>query len=100
VGAVDRAANVARALDLGGPALVSAMLEGIDDVPILRSRPRCGGRRISKPSGFLGFAQINDLQAPTADHLHEMMEKMWLIGGWDDGSPFIAEGHWTGYGAP
>jgi hypothetical protein len=97
VTAVDRIALAAKDIGLAGPALVSASLEGLDGVEIMRARPGRGGRRIRKPSASLGFVQFDDFQAPAADQLYEMMERMWLVGGWEDGSPFFADGHWTGY---
>lgn len=95
--AVDRIALVAQDVGLGGPALVGASLEGLEGVEILRPRPGRGGRRLRKPSASLGFVQLDNFQAPSADKLCEMMERMWLVGGWDDGSPFIVDGRWTGY---
>jgi hypothetical protein len=97
VNAVDRIAIAAHHLNLGGPALIAAGLEGIEDVRILRPSLRPGGQRIRKREAILGVAKVQDLKAPLADHLEELMEKLWLIGGWDDGSPYFSEGHWTGY---
>lgn len=97
VNAVDRVANVAHQLSLQGPALIAASLEGIEDVEILRARPGPGGRRFGRPAASLGVVRLESLTAPTADYLADMMEKMWLIGGWDDGSHYFADGHWTGY---
>ena len=96
VSAIDRAADVATALGLTGPALVGAALEGIEDVQMHRSRPGSGGRRIGRPFAALSSVRLGDLAAPAADHLLPMMESMWLIGGWDDGSPFQQDGRWTG----
>ena len=97
VDAVDRVAGISNHLDLGGPALITAGLEGIEDVEMLRPQPGSGGYRIRRPWASMGTARLTDFCAPTADHLIEMMERMWLIGGWDDGSPNYKDGHWTGY---
>jgi hypothetical protein len=97
VNAVDRVAEVAHRVGLQGPALIGASLEGIEDVEIHRTRPGQGGRRIGRPSAWLGTTRLPSLTAPTAGYLADMMERMWLIGGWDDGSPNFANGHWTGY---
>lgn len=96
VSAIDRAADIATELGLTGPALVGAALEGIEDVQMHRSRPGSGGRRIGRPFAALSSVRLGDLAAPAADHLLPMMESMWLIGGWDDGSPFQQDGRWTG----
>lgn len=97
VNAVDRVATVAHQIGLQGSALIGASLEGIEDVEIHRARPGAGGRRIRRRSASLGASRIQSLAAPTADTLVDLMEQMWLIGGWDDGSPFFLDGHWTGY---
>jgi len=98
VNAVDRVAEVASRIGLQGPAVVAAWLEGIEDVQIHRSRPGTGGRRIRRQSASLGITRYENLATPTADQLGGLMEAMWLVGGWDDGSPYFANGHWTGYG--
>ena len=98
VNAVDRIARVCDAVGLGGDALLTSYLEGIDDVAIHRSRPGSGGRRIRKPFASLGQVRLGPVNAPTADRLVPMMERMWLVGGWDDGSPFVKGGRWSGFG--
>lgn len=97
VSAVDRIAMVADQIGLGGAVLVGAALEGLKDVEIIRARPGVGGRRLTRRSADLGVVRSERLKAPAADQLEEMMERMWLIGGWDDGSPFFVGNHWTGY---
>jgi hypothetical protein len=78
---------------------LTAALEGIDDVEIHRPRPGTGGRRIRRPAVSLGSVRFENFVPPTGDHLGEMMERMWLIGGWDDGSHSVADGRWAGYGS-
>lgn len=95
VDVVDRCALVAKSVGLDGPALVSASIEGIEDVEISRPSPGSGGRRIRRPSAFLGKAKLASLSTSTAGQLHELMESIWFIGGWDDGSPYIVDGQWT-----
>jgi len=97
VNVVDRASALVSKLGFHGPAILSASLEGIEDVEIHRSGPGSGGRRIRRPAVSLGTIQFEDFVAPTADRLVEMMEQMWLVGGWDDGSPAVVDGRWTGY---
>jgi hypothetical protein len=77
--------------------VLTAALEGIEDVEIHRPRNGTGGRRIRLPAMTLGTVQLENFTAPTADRLLEMMERMWLIGGWDDGSPAFVDGRWTGH---
>jgi len=96
VGAVDRLAELANELGLRGPAVISAVLEGVENVQITRPGPGSGGRQIGKPFVWLGTVHLPNLTIPTADHLQEMIEKIWLIGGWGDGSPAIVDGRWTG----
>jgi hypothetical protein len=95
VNAVDRAAKVAAAVGLSGPALVGASLEGLEGVEIHRSRGRT--RRLKKNSAGLGIVKLEALSAPTADGLQRLMDQMWLVGGWDDGSHQFVDGRWTGY---
>lgn len=95
VKAVDQCAFVAQSVGLGGPALVSASMEGLDDVEMSSPRPSPRSRRIRRESIVLGTTKLQFLNAPSADQLHELMEKIWFIGGWDDGSPYIANGHWS-----
>jgi hypothetical protein len=71
-------------------------LAGIEDVEIHRPGPGTGGRRIRRPAVTLGTVQPGNFTAPTANRLIEMMERLWLIGGWDDGAPALVDGHWTG----
>jgi hypothetical protein len=94
---VDRVAEVASSIGLAGPALVMAQLEGIDEVAIHRSRPGAGGKRIRRPVAWLGTARLANLIKPSGHYLGSLMEAMWLIGGWDDGSPYFLDGRWTGY---
>lgn len=95
VNAIDRAAKVAAAVGLSGPALVGASLEGLEGVEIHRSRGRT--RRLKKNSAGLGIVKLEALSAPTADGLRRLMDQMWLVGGRDDGSHQFVDGRWTGY---
>ncbi len=95
VSAVDRGANIAQRLHLTGPTVIAASLEEVEDVNIRRSRP--GGRRIRERSIWLESVRVSALEAPTADLLRSIMDTVWSAGGWDDGSPFFAGDHWTGY---
>jgi hypothetical protein len=61
VNAVDRAAKVAAAVGLSGPALVGASLEGLEGVEIHRSRGRT--RRLKKNSAGLGIVKLEALSA-------------------------------------
>ena len=96
VSAVDRAASIATKVRLGGPALVHASLEGMVDAEIHRSRGQ--PRRIREHSIGLGAITIPNLVTPSADYLRPIMDRLWLAGGWDDGSPSFNSGHWDGYG--
>jgi hypothetical protein len=96
---VDQVATLSARLGLAGPAVLAAAFEGIDDVEMLRPEPGTGGRRIGRPSASLGTVRLENFTVPTADRLAEVMERIWLIGGWDDGSPAFVDGRWTGYDA-
>jgi|GEM_PF-1182748 len=93
---LERMGAIAAGLDLGGPALLSISLDGMEDVELTRARP--GGRRIRRPDIYLPVAQVEDLAAPLAEALHEQLDILWQTGGWPDGSPSFAGGEWAGYG--
>jgi hypothetical protein len=92
---LERMANIAAGLALGGPALVSVSLDGVEDVEITRARP--GGRRIQRPEVILPMAKLKDLDAPLASALREQLDVLWQTGGWADGSPSFGDGTWAGY---
>jgi hypothetical protein len=95
VSAVDRAAHVAQIVGISGPALIAASLEQIEGVVI--HRPQGRKKRLRKQSASMGTVQLEKLEAPTADRLRRLMDRMWLIGGWEDGSPSFVDARWAGY---
>lgn len=95
VRSLERMAGIAIELGLGGPALVSISLDGIEDVHLTRARP--GGRRILRPDLYLPVATIDDLGSPMAGALHEQLDILWQAAGWADGSPSFGQRVWAGY---
>jgi len=92
---LERMASIAVELGLGGGALVSVVLDGVEDVELTRARP--GGRRIRRPDVYLPVARVEDLGAPLADALHEQLDILWQTAGWTDGSPSFDGEAWAGY---
>lgn len=92
---LERMAAIALGLDLGGPALVSATLDGVEDVELTRSRP--GGRPIRQPEIVLRTAVLSDLVQSLAPALHEQFDILWQTAGWADGSPSFGGQGWAGY---
>ncbi len=92
---LERMSQIAIGLDLGGPALVSVILDGVQDMELTGGR--AGGRPIRKPEIVLPTALIVNLAAPLAASLHEQFDILWQTSGWPDGSPSFAVGDWAGY---
>ena len=92
---LERMSRIAIALDLGGPALVSVILDGVQDMCLTGGRG--GGRCIRKPEIVLPTSRIVDLAAPLASSLHEQFDILWQTFGWPNGSPSFAVGDWAGY---
>ena len=92
---LDRMASILIDLGLGGGALASVVLDGVEDVQLTRARP--GGRRIRRPDVYLPVVRIEDLAAPIAGALHEQLDILWQTSGWPDGSPSFEGGAWTSY---
>jgi len=92
---LERMAQIVIGLDLGGAALVSIMLDGVEDVELTGGR--AGGRRIRRPEIILPTALIADLAAPLASSLREQFDILWQTSGWLDGSPSFGGGDWAGY---
>jgi hypothetical protein len=91
---LERMAIIVLGLNLGGPALVSVTLDGVEDVELTRARP--GGKRIRQPEIVLPTATVADLSKPLARSLHEQFDILWQTSGWADGSPSFGSGEWAG----
>jgi len=92
---LERMGAMAAGLELGGPGLISIVLDGVEDVELTRARP--GGRRIRRPDVYLPVAIVEDLAAPLASALREQLDILWQTAGWPDGSPSFGAGEWAGY---
>jgi len=92
---LERMARLAIGLGLGGPALVSILLEGVDDLQLTGGRG--GGKRIQRPEVVLPTAFIADLASPLAPSLQEQLDIIWQTSGWPEGSPSFSAGDWAGY---
>jgi hypothetical protein len=88
-------AAIAVDLGLGGPALVSISLDGMEDVTLTRAR--LGGRRMRTPEIILPLAKVEDLSASVAATIQEQLDMLWQASGWADGSPSFGDGAWAGY---
>jgi hypothetical protein len=92
VAAFERMGAALAVLDLTGPALVSLMFDGTEDVILTRARP--GGRKIRQPFFAIPLFLVNDLTGPIGDDLHEAFDIPWQTAGWPDGSPSFGTGQW------
>ena len=92
---LERMAAIAVDLDLGGPALISISLDGIQDVELTQARP--GGRRMREPEVIFPTVKVDNLSDPIAEALHENLDILWQTFGWKDGSPSFGGRTWAGY---
>lgn len=92
---LERMAAIATQLDFGGPALIHVVLDGVEDVQLVRAK--AGGRRIRVPEVVLPMIEVSDLSAPMGPALHNGLDILWQTSGWADGSPSFATGDWVGY---
>jgi hypothetical protein len=83
-------------LGLGGSALVSLVLEGVEDVRLIRSRSEVR-KRVRQPDIVPPAVRLVDLSRPFANSLRDQLDMLWQASGWPEGSPSFAEGNWTGY---
>lgn len=94
VAAVQELGALAAAVGLGGPAVVAVALHGVEDVQVAGSRST--GRRIGYPDVTLGTLSLADAQVLQPIVLKQMLDQLWLMSGWDEGSPSFGGGQWAG----
>ncbi len=92
--AVQELGTLAGAVGLGGPAVVAVALHGVEGVQVAGSRST--GRRIGYPDVTLGTLSLADAQALQPIALKHMLDQLWLMSGWDEGSPSFGGGQWAG----
>jgi len=94
VTAADRGLALAAALNLQGPSLVGVVLYGLENVEL--SGPY-RTRKLGQPSLALPTAIIPPGVVHSGDHLRRAFDTLWMMAGFDDGSPSYAEDRWAGY---
>jgi hypothetical protein len=92
---LEKMGRIAASLGLGGDALISVALDGIEDVEL--NRPRGGGRRFKRQQLGLPIAEVKDVTVPMAEALQEQFDILWQAGGFTDGSPSFDDDSWAGY---
>jgi len=95
IGNLERMSSIAAELGLGGGALISIGLDGVEDVQLTRAR--AGGKRIRRPDVYLPIATVEDMREALAPALREQLDILWQTSGWSDGSPSFGDGAWAGY---
>ena len=83
-------------LGLGGSALVSLALEGVEDVRLIRGHSEVR-KRIRQPDIVPPAVRLIDLSSPFANSLRDQLDMLWQASGWPEGSPSFEEGNWNGY---
>jgi len=81
---------------LGGRFAFVALLHGVSDVRIGRSR--AAGHPVRHRDFSLGTVCLSSSQDLTAEALHPFLNRMWRLSHWEDGSPSFGGGRWAGYG--
>lgn len=96
----ERLIAIATSVGLDGPARIVAYLDGMEDVQI--GTERNAGRKLGRLSLSLGEAKFAAAAQFDDADLRDMMDKVWLSAGFDDGSPSFRDGKWIGRdgGAP
>lgn len=84
-----RMAEIASAIGSGGPLVLHAALEGLEDV---RLSGRQKSKRLVVPFVHLGTIDLASTAALSIDNLRQMLDAVWLAAGFSDGSPLFAEG--------
>lgn len=92
--ATTRMAAVAAEIDLGGPLLVAASLQGLEDIQI--SNGRQASRPLRIPSLYLGTVALPSGEAVSGHALRNLFDALWLGCGFDDGSPSFSGLGWEG----
>ncbi len=91
---LERMAEIAGLLNLGGPALASIGLDGVEDVVLT---PAHSNRPMRVRELVMPTATLPDLTPPFAGFLHEQLDIIWQAAGWAGGSPSFGSGVWAGY---
>ncbi|CAN5500142.1 hypothetical protein BH10PSE12_BH10PSE12_08240 [soil metagenome] len=89
-----RLATIAAEIGLDGPMLLSAGLDGLEDVQM--SNGRNASRPLRIESLFLGTIALPSSAAVTANALRKLFDALWLGCGFDEGSPTFQTATWEG----
>jgi len=92
IDALRRSGELARAVGLVGPAIVSLKLSGVESLTVSREGHEAGvfGRRVLT----FGPVRIADLQDIDAADLRPLLDDLWQAAGWEDGTPSITDEGW------
>lgn len=96
--AATRLATLARDLDLDGPLLFTAGLEGVENLAIFA--PRDASRPFGRPAIHLGEIVVADAAAMGPMALRDLFDQLWLQAGFDRTSPSFSGDVWQGDTAP
>lgn len=84
-----RMSEIASAIGSGGPLVIHASLEGLEDV---RLSGRQKSKRLGVPFIHLGTIDLSSTAAISIESLRQMLDAVWIVAGFSDGSPLYAEG--------
>jgi len=94
---LERMGQIAAKLGLGGPALVSVGLGGVEAVELTGVPAARRLLRFRRPDVPLATLEVDDGASPLADALHETFDILWQTAGAADGSPSYEGEAWSGY---
>jgi hypothetical protein len=92
---LDRMTAMARELGFDGPALISVVLDGLEDVAI--PPPQARTRRLNEREIVFPLVRLHDLAVPVAPDLREGLDMLWQAAGCATGSPSFEGDEWQGY---
>jgi hypothetical protein len=93
---LERMARITAELGLGGPAIVSAVLDGVEAVELTGKASR-RPLRLRRPEVFLPTLELADPAVPLGGPLQETFDILWQTAGLVEGSPSYEAGDWAGY---
>ncbi|MBW9113415.1 hypothetical protein JNB88_07105 [Rhizobium cauense] len=85
----ERMGEIASKIGSGGPLVIHAGLEGLDDVRLVG---RHKAKRLLAPYVHLGTIDLASTAAISIESLQQMLDAVWLAAGFSDGSPLFADG--------
>ncbi|WVT78024.1 hypothetical protein QM996_31355 (plasmid) [Sinorhizobium chiapasense] len=85
-----RMGEIASAVGDGGPLVIHAALEGLEDVRL--GAQHKSSKRLGTPFVHLGTVDMPSTSSISIENLRQMLDAIWLAAGFPDGSPLYGDG--------